>query len=471
MAFNVKNITPLIETHNLINSLAHNINYIDLLHHCSQLTMAVDSVIDNKLFVKEILKSNNTDKIKLILSFSKAISHEEMLNFIDDKEMRLNLVTNQRLNWYVPRHSNDLKEKISRLILNASINENLEEFRESFFANPRMDRQFISEIVRGQNEFSKLEEAERFHIGIKSLQSKYTDDTETYYYGKDPTSNELYFHAPIESVVWLIKKLIDDGNWESISVFSYELITRLYVFNGCHLFREDDWLPNDNQTKSFEEAEKLLTLAVIEWVRDLSKNIDLDSDDELQINLGSILILLTRKAITNHYMNTKEFHYGLMNDNSWIVKAASISVLFDKLTDTGRVNFDKKECEEFAFSISRGGLALKLRGLVLSKNFWLNENQFNFKKPHPLLERRGDYKSDIENLGNPLLISHLEDLEIYFLNTLERPYEKDLETKSIESKINEMYSKFDYVTNGLESVKKNIFWYACIFFVITVFYF
>jgi len=261
--------------------------------------------LDNSEYYKAILKSKDTGKILVLAKYAR-FSYGD-----DDKILspivkmspahKEALLSNQRANWGEFSRSG-LKKILESVILNDD-----DDSIHTLVENPRTDRKLLAEAIRGEGKFKNLSEGRK----VQMITSLYTEnEIEFKWDGRRdyPHNRELYFTNPYSAVFFMIKEEYKKQKKKDFFELIRWINNNYLMFGGNDVVNLDDgdWVPKNEKDEDYEENSNKAKDKFIDWLHDLSKNINLTAlekkkTDEVPeyvivIFVISVLLKLFRKS-------------------------------------------------------------------------------------------------------------------------------------------------------------------------------
>src|SRR5262249_41863838 len=137
---------------------------------------------------------------------------------------KIALLSNVRLDWY--RMSLfDRDAPVRTELLATMLSDNRDE-KLALLRNPRMDRRFVADVIRPNNQLHAMPDRDRIWYGLEAIKAKEIESED--YPGKDsPDDNEMHFGKPESALLLAMREVLADTT--SIKGLAFELpnITRL----------------------------------------------------------------------------------------------------------------------------------------------------------------------------------------------------------------------------------------------------
>ena len=300
--------------------------------------------IDDENIVKGILETNDDGKILALALYANGQNLEEEQIFeIADRSVahKAAILSNQRINWYSSFSFTTIRE---RLLIPAILE--LGELALAVCRNPRMDRNLISEVVKGENAFQSLSIEQRMHLSFIAM-STVEIESKSYYMKDSPDSNELYFNKPISAFYSQLKKLDETNELKRIHTYPIQLMKCLN--DNKFDINYKDWI-SDSDEKIIEDSNldwnakyksknELSIRNFVDWAIKFSGDAPIQPKKYQMcvvndgFSRGFLAILMIRKAI-NSYMVSNDIRHEMMQQlrtsEKWVGRAAYYSLMLDK---------------------------------------------------------------------------------------------------------------------------------------------
>jgi hypothetical protein len=302
--------------------------------------------IDTEAIVEGILETNDDGKILVLALCAKGGSHEglqeeQILKIADRSEAhKAAILSNPRINWYSSFSLPSIREK---LLVPTILG-----YGDLAFAacrNPRMDRNLISEVIRGANEFQCISIEHRMELAFISI--NVVDIESKSYYKKDmPDSNEQYFSKPIEAFYSQLKQIDNTNELKRIWTSSIQLIKCLNK-NNFNIDVED-WI-SDSERQVIESSNvdwdvkyknknELAIRNFVDWAIKFAGNAPIQPEKYTayiadDFNRSCLAVVMIRKALSSYMATTgiiKELMQQLYGCEKWVGRAAFYSLMLDK---------------------------------------------------------------------------------------------------------------------------------------------
>lgn len=239
--------------------------------------------LDNSEYYKAILKSKDAGKILILAKYAKFQYGDDDKTLSPIAKMspahKEALLSNQRANWGEFSRSG-LKKILESVILNDD-----DDSIHTLVENPRTDRKLLAEAIRGEGQFKNLSEGRKVQM-ITSLYTK--DEIEFKWDGRRdyPHKRELHFTDPYKAVFFMLKNEHKKQKKKDFFELIRFINNNYLMFGGNDVVNLDDgdWISENDKDDDFEENSNKTKDKFIDWLHDLSKNINLKSLEEKKKN-------------------------------------------------------------------------------------------------------------------------------------------------------------------------------------------
>jgi hypothetical protein len=439
--------------------------------------------LDNSELVEFLLAGNDDGKKLVVASFSgggsfrEGIKAETAVKLANvSRAHKIALLSNVRLDWYSLRLFERDATVRTELLAATMLSDNRDE-KLALLRNPRMDRRFVADIIRGKNEFHAIPARERFWYGLEAIKVKEIGSEN--YPGKDmPDSNEMNFHKPEEALLAALREVLADTSIE-LSPFYLDQIMRLYYRDHLLFSLDDeDWLSEDQKREAerisdwhrrYESRKRMALINFINWVSRWSVNepeIPTGTDKiygygaeqetgafEQKHAKGTLAAMLSLQAFRK-LDDDKEIKKGMRSRN-WCVRAGAFAMKYASLESRGFVGHYVASWMFFT-RYAKDPYAL-VRGLALSRKFWNHYGGYPGIVKSRMESFAGKYGIKINNETMWYLASHVQEM-VY-------PEHKDDDAFAGNSQEHLTTSKSAPVIGYVWRVLVNVFYVAVVLYV------
>jgi hypothetical protein len=334
--------------------------------------------LDNSELVEFLLAGNDDGKKLVVASFSgggayrEGIKAETAIKLASlSRAHKIALLSNVRVDWYGISYRD---ASVGRELIAATILSGEHEEKRALLRNPRMDRRFVADVIKGKDEFHAIPAPQRFFYGVEAIKAKEIESKD--YPEKDsPDDNEMYFDKPERALLVTMREVLADTDIKGL-VFELPNITRLYYHKGWLSIDDEDWLSDDQKREAerisdwharYKSRNRMALLNFINWVSSWSihepqvveiKEGDNEFDLDERYAKGNLAVMLSFKAFCG--LGNEEIKKGMAVKN-WCVRAGALAAGYAKL--------GTKEQTQFLTRYRKDPYAL-VRGLALVQNFW-----------------------------------------------------------------------------------------------------
>jgi len=140
--------------------------------------------LDNSELVESLVAGNDDGKKLVVASFAggAGIKAETALKLANiSRGHKIALLSNVRLDWYGMALLND-DAPVRTEILAPTMLSGKQDEKLALVRNPRMERRFLADVIRGKDEFHAIPARERFFYGLEAIKVKQIEYP--YYSGK-----------------------------------------------------------------------------------------------------------------------------------------------------------------------------------------------------------------------------------------------------------------------------------------------
>jgi len=298
-----------------------------------------DCPLDNEIYYKAVVDSKDAGKILVLARYAAFNDFDRVTNKILPQIFKLSsahkeaLLENRRAGW------GEGYQALQTILKNVILKGN-EHLIYLVSKNPRTDRSLLADAIRGEGSFKKLPEIRKIRI----ISSLYTGDELRFEWDgfrDSPHFREIYFSKPYSAVFYMLKKEYKKQKKKDFFELIRCINTHHLRFSGNDVvdLEDGDWISEDDKDDDYEENSNKAKDKFIDWLHDLSKNINLNSLEDKKKNevpeyvivifVISVLLKLFRKSYDglnkNHILKID----SLPNE---VFKAAYYGMQFSTIT-------------------------------------------------------------------------------------------------------------------------------------------
>jgi hypothetical protein len=355
------------------------LSFSDLWNLYKDATPHVHHPLDSAEIAKAIIHSDDDAK-KLLLALHRGVeglttfirdTHQEIISLAALSPVhKLAVLSNTRIDWHAlnifseGRTPNIRKDFLVPTVLAD------DDATEVLLRNPRMDRQFIADIIRGKDEFSVFSLKRRFSFALSALEANRIESQRCL--GKATDYNELHFAKPVEAFFALLRESNDAEPIEKLLHHAFGRVLQ----RGVHL-DPDDWVSHDEkdpaetlgERSSYDDERLAAARAFLLWARrtgaeePLCDSAAYEKNDRVY-HKGDFVALCIYKTLSNYSALIAEQR----SRPEWCARAGAYAADFDKELPASVK--DRRDYFRALFNKVGGDRLAFLRGIALSKKYW-----------------------------------------------------------------------------------------------------
>lgn len=291
-----------------------------------------NSVIDQAPIVLGILEAGQPDLTLVLVTYGNLMC-VEMNNIVSliqsSPAHKAAIYANQRIKWY---WHTELKEiAVGEILREENKPNRASELVRLLLSNPRFDREWLGQVIRGKEDFMSLPLSKRtlvaFHcLGVEEVKSPDWN-------GKDgPDCNELYFRKPCDAFPTLVRDVFTDAGEIEFKKFANEFAW--VIWEQPLGIESQDWMGASEATGAFDELVKFVELAYVQ--SESIPFIDFRKRKITPAGMSAIFAIHLLKGVFNSEFpswgnNGGSVIVAMFGSASRVVRAAAFAIVFSRI--------------------------------------------------------------------------------------------------------------------------------------------